>query len=81
MGFYGFVGHGSIIVVELLALKTRLQVAWGLGIRALGCALDSKMTIELIHKGAGGFHQFAPIIHDIKNLLAREWVVTIHHTL
>ena len=38
------------------------------------------MVDDLVHKGVGLFHRFAPIIHDIKKLLAREWTVSLPHT-
>jgi ribonuclease HI len=80
-GFYGNIGVSNIMHAELLALYHGLQLAWELNIRELLCYSDSGTAIKLITEPVDEWHHYAAILHNIKDILARNWRVKIIHTL
>ena len=75
-----YIGFSTITHAELVALKVGLQVAWDQGIRVLECVSDSKTIVDFILKEMSPYHLYAPIIHDIKTILSREWIVSLCHS-
>jgi ribonuclease HI len=80
-GFSGNIGFSNILHAELLAVYHGLVLAWGLEIKELWCYTDSRIATKLIIDSVNDWHQYATIIHNIKNLLARDWRVKVVHTL
>jgi ribonuclease HI len=80
-GFSGNIGFSNILHAELLAVYHGLVLAWGLEIKELWCYTDSKTAIKLITDSVNDWHHYAAIIHNIKDLLARDWRVKVVHTL
>jgi hypothetical protein len=65
--------------VELLAVYHVLVLAWGLEIKELWCYSDCKTVIKLITDPIiSAWHHYATIIHNINDLLVRDWRVTLH---
>lgn len=79
-GFGGNIGFSSILQAELLALYHGLRVAWDQGHRHLVCYSDSTLAIQLVNTTVNPWHLFAPIISNIKDLMARDWHLQLSHT-
>lgn len=41
--------------------------------------MDSQSAVDLICKGSESAHANAPLVYSIRQLLARDWTVKIHH--
>lgn len=80
VGFAGSLGFSEILQAELMAILKGLSLAWDLGIRRLVCCSDSKMAIDIIEKACNLFHVYAVLIQNIKDLLMKDWLVTLIHT-
>jgi hypothetical protein len=81
-GLTGFASCGPTLLLELLALKHGLMIAWDWGYRQVLCNSDSMDTFRLFLEGNIEFHHFGAInVMDIKDLLAREREVPLCHTL
>ncbi|MCI31244.1 ribonuclease H protein, partial [Trifolium medium] len=68
----GNVGFSNILHAELLAVYHGLILAWVLDIKELWCHSDSKTVIKLLSESVNVWHHYAAIIHNIKDLLARD---------
>jgi ribonuclease HI len=79
-GFGGNIGLSSILQAELLAIYHGLRVAWDQGHRHLVCYSDSTLALQLISTEVNSWHLFAPIINNIKELMARDWNLQLIHT-
>ncbi|MCH85317.1 ribonuclease H protein, partial [Trifolium medium] len=79
--FAGNIGFSNILHAELLTMYHGLNLAWELDIKDMICYSDSKTAINLIEKPINEWHHFAAILHNIKDLLAMDWRVTVVHTL
>ncbi|MCI45116.1 ribonuclease H protein, partial [Trifolium medium] len=64
-----------------MAFDHGLVLAWGLDIKELLCYSDSKTVIKLNFDHVNARHHYAAIIHNIKDLLTRNWRVKVVHTL
>lgn len=81
LGFAGTIGVSTSLHAELCALYHGLLVAWSRGYRRLTCYSDSQIAIDLLKNEVPKFHQQAALICSIKDLLQRQWEVSILHTL
>ncbi|CAJ2678133.1 unnamed protein product [Trifolium pratense] len=54
---------------------------WKLSWRSIVCYPDSLKAVSLIKDGVLHFHTFANEIHNIRQLLRRDWNVVIDHIL
>ncbi|CAJ2652542.1 unnamed protein product [Trifolium pratense] len=79
-GFVGNIGFSNILHAELLAIYYGLVLAWDFGFTELWCYSNSKSAIKLISETVNTWHRYAAIIHNIKELLARDWRIHIVHT-
>jgi len=79
-GFGGNIGISSILQAELLAIYHGLRVAWDQGYQHLICYSDSTLAIQLVNTEVNPWHLFAPIISNIKDLMARDWNFQLNHT-
>jgi ribonuclease HI len=79
-GYTGNIGFSNILHAELMVVYHGLVLAWGLDIKELWCYSDSKTVIKLLNDSVNGWHHYAAIIHNIKDLLARDWRVKVVHT-
>jgi hypothetical protein len=52
-----------------------------LEIKELWCYSNCKIVIKLITNPISAWHHYAAIIHNIKDLLVRDWGVKVVHTL
>ncbi|KAK2405415.1 hypothetical protein QL285_054655 [Trifolium repens] len=80
-GFYGNLGVSNILHAELMAIYKGLLLAWELDIKELWCYSDSKTAISLITEPVDEWHHYAAIIHNIKDIITRDWQVIVSHTL
>jgi hypothetical protein len=55
--------------------KEYAAIDWELDIKKLWCYSDSKIVIELLFDSVNPWHHYAVIIHNIKDLIAKEWSV------
>ncbi|KAJ1424080.1 Ribonuclease H-like superfamily [Sesbania bispinosa] len=64
----------------MLAIRNGLELAWSLGCRHLVCECDALEVVEVLNGITNvDFHPLARVVLQVKNLLCREWVVTILH--
>ncbi|PNX93484.1 ribonuclease H [Trifolium pratense] len=68
--------NSSIFIVLILA-----KLCWECGFRKVLCCSDSLLSVNLIKEGVTTHHRFANEIHRIKKLLAKDWEVSLSHTL
>jgi hypothetical protein len=55
--------------------KKYAAIACELDIKKLWCYSDSKTVIKLLFDPVNSWHHYAVIIHNIKDLIAKEWSV------
>ena len=67
--------------IKLLALFRGLAIAWDCGFRRVVCYSDSSLVVSLVKDPPSHFHAFVVLIHNIRDLLHRSWVVRVVHTL
>jgi ribonuclease HI len=79
-GFFGNLGVTNILHAELMAIYKGLLLVWELDIKDLWCYSDSEMAIKLITEPIDGWHHYAAILHNIKDILKRDCQVLILHT-
>jgi ribonuclease HI len=78
--FVGNMGFSNILHAELLAVYHGLVLAGGLEIKEFLCYSDSKIVIKLLSNPVNAWNHCAAIIHNIKDLLARDRRVRVVHT-
>lgn len=78
LGFYGSLGATSSL---LAVLFFGLQTAWDYGVRRLVCYSDSSMALKLVRSSVNFRHCYAAWIGGVTELLRRDWVVDLVHTL
>ncbi|PNY11046.1 ribonuclease H [Trifolium pratense] len=70
-----------VLYAEIMAILHGLQLCWNNGYRSIVCYPDSLKAVSLIKDGVSHFHTFANEIHNIRQLLRRDWNVVIDHIL
>ncbi|MCI17473.1 ribonuclease H protein [Trifolium medium] len=80
-GFYGVVSLSSVLYVKIMAILRGLQLCWSNGYSSIVCYSDLLQAVSLIKDGVSHFHTLANEIHNIHQLLRRDWNVVIDHTL
>jgi ribonuclease HI len=80
-GFYGVASVPSVLYAEIMAILHGLQLCWSNGYGSIVCYSDSLQAVSLIKDGVSHFHTFANEIHNIRQLLRKDWNVVIDHTL
>ncbi|KAF7803451.1 reverse transcriptase [Senna tora] len=80
-GFTRKVGIGDSLLAEAWVIKTRLDIAWGLGLKKIVIEADSLSIINMIEKGLDDYHPLFPIIIDIRGIVASDWEVELVHSL
>jgi ribonuclease HI len=80
-GFIAYVGVSEILKAELLALLFGLRLCWERGVRRLVVRSDSQLALQLVKHGCGPFHASRAVVTLIKEVLDRDWVVILEHTL
>ncbi|KAJ1408961.1 Ribonuclease H domain [Sesbania bispinosa] len=79
-GFSGCVAGGDSLRAELLAMKEGINLAWTKGITSLICETDSLEVVQnLDHFMETTLHPHKDILSLIKELLRRDWQVSIVH--
>lgn len=66
---------------ELAVICFGLHQAWEHGSRHLVCYSDSTLALGLSLHPSSANHAYAPLISVIKDMLGRDWVVELTHTL
>ncbi|GAU49474.1 hypothetical protein TSUD_91460 [Trifolium subterraneum] len=79
-GFFGNLGVTNILHAELMAILKGLLLAWELNIKDLSCYSDFATAIKLITEPVDVWHHYAVILNNIKDILNRDWQVSILHT-
>ncbi|PNX57966.1 ribonuclease H [Trifolium pratense] len=80
-GFYGVASMPSILYAEIMAVLHGLELCWNNGYTNLVCFSDSLQAVSLIKNGVSPYHTYANEIHKIRQLIGRDWNVSIDHTL
>lgn len=70
---------GEIDLVESCAVLEGLVLAWNRGLRYLEVQTDAQRVTDWINKGTSLHGPARDIIQKSKNLLKRDWEVTIKH--
>ncbi|XP_057443884.1 uncharacterized protein LOC130736046 [Lotus japonicus] len=80
-GFTSSQSEGSPFLAEALALRDGLRLAWGHGIRKLVCETDCQDLNEvLVDMSRVNRHDHAAVLKDIKELMERNWRITLAWT-
>ena len=79
-GFEGLLRFADNLLPELVAICTRLKLAWEHGYRVISCESDSTEVLQLIQH-AEESHLYGTIIAEIRDWLQRDWTVSISHVL
>lgn len=81
-GFSSIEGSGDALLVELLAVKNRLNYAWEEDARVVQCESDSADVVSLLMRQTDlSYHVHGRIIADIQHLLRRDWNIRLDHVL
>jgi ribonuclease HI len=80
-GFFGTASQQSVLYVEVMAILHGLELCWSNGYRKITCYSDSLQVVSLIKNGVSPHHRFANEIHQVRQLLNKDWSVSVHHTL
>lgn len=81
LGFSGHVEYADSLHVELLAIFIGLSVAWDvIEAKNLTCRSDCMQALSLIQDPTPRPLIYSGIIDDIKELLSRDWLVSLTHT-
>jgi ribonuclease HI len=80
-GFFGKISRPCILHVEILGLYHGLKLCWDTGFKHVLCHSDSTTVVDLIQKDLNVHHKYGNLIMAIKQLLRRDWVVSLRHTL
>ncbi|XP_057449021.1 uncharacterized protein LOC130740433 [Lotus japonicus] len=67
--------------MELLAMWHGLNLVWDRGFRQVICQSDSTEALALVLGVPPPRHRYAALIWSIKDLLSREWEVSMTHML
>lgn len=78
-GFGMNIGFCSISMAELWGLYQGLYLAWHHGIRFLGVEVGSRCIIHMLESRDQSPNMHTPLINSIKNLLKRDWHISIRH--
>ncbi|KAJ1397679.1 Ribonuclease H domain [Sesbania bispinosa] len=81
MGYYGSLGNIDILGAELLTGLEGLNICWERDFRNVICLTDSSLAVQAITKGVSHFHKHATIVKAIQDLLKRDWMICVQHTL
>lgn len=82
MGFSGNLGVSDALYAEHMGILRGLLLAWEMGIRTLVYYSESVLTtLNLISNPSNHFHLHAVLIQSIKDVLRRDWTVTLLHSL
>ncbi|CAN1808083.1 Putative ribonuclease H protein At1g65750 [Linum perenne] len=77
--FASNLGSCSVVRAEIFGVVEGMSLAWEKGIRRLRIQSDSAMAVSLLSKDSHNNHQFAALVERFKDLIARDWEVTIEH--
>ncbi|CAN1149690.1 Putative ribonuclease H protein At1g65750, partial [Linum perenne] len=72
-------GKCSIMRAELQGIIVGLRIAWDNGFRRVAARTDSQAILTLIREDRNVSHQHAVDIANLRELLERDWEVTISH--
>ncbi|KAL9453582.1 hypothetical protein AB3S75_009233 [Citrus x aurantiifolia] len=78
-GFGMNIGFGSVTTAELWGLFQGLNIAWDRGIRYLIAEVDSQCVSQLISSTSLMPNAHFSLITAIKELMNRQWLITIKH--
>ncbi|XVE64144.1 hypothetical protein DITRI_Ditri07aG0078100 [Diplodiscus trichospermus] len=69
----------TVIRAELWGLLKGVELAWNIGIRNLQVEVDSKEVIQAIEENMDTVRISPSLISGIKEMMRREWVVSLRH--
>lgn len=73
---WGLVVYGqNFFILEGVRLRVGLELAWGKGLWRVLLWVDSPVLVHLRKSGGGKMDSNVSLLKDIKELLARDWVV------
>ncbi|MCI37093.1 ribonuclease H protein, partial [Trifolium medium] len=80
-GFYDVATQPSILYAEIMAMLHGLELCWKKGFQRVSCFSESLQIVTLVKDGVLPYHKFANEVTSIRQLLDRDWVVAVDHTL
>ncbi|CAN1148547.1 Putative ribonuclease H protein At1g65750 [Linum perenne] len=78
--FTANLGTCSITRAEMRGAVLGLKLAWELDKRKVVLQVDSLAAIHLLQEKEDPLHQHAMEVYDFRELLSREWEVSVRHT-
>ncbi|XP_024626760.1 uncharacterized protein [Medicago truncatula] len=73
-------GFGGLIR-DHTGLYHGLKLCWDTGFKHVVCYSDSTTVVDLVQKDLNVHHKYENLIMAIKQLLRRDWMVSLRHTL
>ncbi|CAN1165036.1 Putative ribonuclease H protein At1g65750, partial [Linum perenne] len=77
--FASKLGSCSVVRAEICGVVEGMSLAWEKGIHKLRIQSDSTLVVSLLSRDSQTNHQFATLVWRFKELLVREWEITINH--
>ena len=60
-----------------MGIKHGLDLTWKLGFKSIICESDSREALRLAEDEEGDSHHYRGLIHEIRNILCRNWNVRL----
>ena len=80
-GFSGHIIFADSIEAELIGIMNGLIFAWELGYQDVSCRSNCMVAISLIQDSTSQPHKYVELTDSIKELMSRDWAVSLVHTL
>ncbi|KAJ1408338.1 Ribonuclease H domain [Sesbania bispinosa] len=81
IGFMGNLDRSDILMAELTAILRGLKLCWEKSFSKVWCMSDSLTAVKLIMGGVPSFHRYANLVHEIRGLLGKNWIISFSHVL
>ena len=78
-GFLANLGSCSVLAAECWGVIHGLRLAWELGIRSVILEVDNSCVVNIIQGQTSCPLQSLSLIHEIKSLLNKDWMVQVAH--
>ena len=79
LGFARNLGLSSVIMVELWAILTALDLAWTGGIKKLWLEADSRVAIQFTKERVTNDHPLSTNVMQIRDYFQRDWHIKVTH--
>ncbi|KAF7806016.1 putative non-LTR retroelement reverse transcriptase [Senna tora] len=79
LGLASKFGKWNSFLAELWGTCWGLGIVWIYNFRQRDIDVDSLLAVNFVKNGVDKFHPYAPIISEIRNMLARNWDICLSH--